>query len=165
MKLTRLLLVSMLGFWTLSASGQWMWTDAQGRKVYSDTAPPSSVPDSAILRRPGQRTAAPTGDPAPASTPRAAPLTPKSPQNTELEKRKKELEAKEAAKLKEQEEKQAKARAENCERAHRSLATLQGGGRIQTTNARGEPEIMGDEMRNAEIKRIQGVVQEDCKSP
>lgn len=166
MKLTPLLLLGLLGCWSASASAQWMWTDAQGRKVFSDTAPPSSVPEGAILRRPGQRTAAPAADPAAtASAAKAAPLAPKPAQNTELEKRKKELEAKEAAKVKEQEDRQAKARAENCERARRSLTTLQGGARIQTTNARGEPEIMGDEMRNTETKRLQGVVQDDCKTP
>ena len=35
------------------ALAQWQWIDNTGRKVFSDTAPPASVPDKNILKRPG----------------------------------------------------------------------------------------------------------------
>lgn len=137
---------------------QWIWVDAQGRKVYSDRAPPTDIPEKQILKSPGTRMVMPVAAPA---APPVAPVA--AGKDSELEKRKKEQEAQETAKRKEAEAKQAAARKDNCARAQRALTALESGQRIQTTNARGEPEIMSDEARNAEIKRVQGIAQNDCK--
>ena len=40
-----------------SAPAQWLWIDAAGNKVFSDTAPAPDVPEKNILKRPGMRSA------------------------------------------------------------------------------------------------------------
>ena len=44
-----------------SAMAQWQWIDADGRKIFSDKAPPSSVPESQILRDGNGRPYTPVG--------------------------------------------------------------------------------------------------------
>ena len=80
-----------------------------------------------------------------------------------LEEKKKQAEAAEAAKKKAEEQKQAQARAENCKRAREAKAGLDSGVRIARTNTKGEREILDDNQRAAEDKRINGIIQSDCK--
>ena len=39
--------------WAGSAMAQWTWLDKDGRKVYSDTAPPAEILEKNIIKRPG----------------------------------------------------------------------------------------------------------------
>ncbi|TNF62372.1 MAG: DUF4124 domain-containing protein, partial [Burkholderiales bacterium] len=39
------------------AHAQWQWVDDAGRKVFSDTPPPATVPERNVLRRPHARPA------------------------------------------------------------------------------------------------------------
>ena len=55
------------------------------------------------------------------------------------------------------------AKAENCERAKKGLSSFQSGVRVSTVNAKGEREIMDDNARAAESKRLQGIIDGDCK--
>jgi len=146
------------------AWGQWQWTDSAGRKVFSDTAPPPSVPDSAILRHPGdprKPTVAPaTGKEA---APAVAPPGAADKKAAELEAKKKAAEEAEKAKAKAEEQKAAQARAENCQRAQRGLASLNTQSRVTTVNAQGERVIMDEPQRNAEKTRLQQVVQQSCR--
>ncbi|MDO9481191.1 MAG: DUF4124 domain-containing protein [Hydrogenophaga sp.] len=154
-----------------SVLAQWQWVDETGRKVFSDTAPPISVPDTSILKRPGLHTntnAAGTNTPA-TGTDAAAPLdtgaAPKlSGRDEQLETRKKQAEEAEQAKKKADEERQAKVRAENCERAKRAKSTLDSGIRIATTNAKGEREILDDAGRATEAKRLQDIIRSECSA-
>ena len=160
----------------LSASAQWQWIDKNGKKVFSDQAPPPDVPDKNILRRSGTpppRTA--TGisspeTPAPEGTEAAAPkardsaAAPKpSGVDKDLEEKTKKAEAEEKAKRAAEEAKIAKAKADNCALARQSKATVDSGMRIAKVNAQGEREIMDDTARAAEQKRIQSVINSDCK--
>src|SRR5450830_1876882 len=43
---------------SLAALAQWQWTDKDGRRVFSDRAPPAEVPEKAILKRPSNQRAA-----------------------------------------------------------------------------------------------------------
>jgi hypothetical protein len=151
---------------------QWGWTDKDGRRIFSDQAPPSDVPDKSVFKHPkNMPAAAPAplvadapGDSAGASAPRAAASGLRiSGKDSELEKKKKETDAEEAKKKKAEESKVAEARAENCQRAKRSLTQLQSGIRITNTNDKGEREFMGDAERAAEVKRLQNVTSVDCK--
>lgn len=151
-----------------SAFAQWQWVDSTGRKVFSDTPPPATIPDKSILKRPGARTPAlPAATPVPGdasgSTTVAAPKV--AARDEQLEARKKQAEDAEKAKKKAEEERVAKARADNCERARRSKATMDSGIRIATTNAKGEREIMDDKMRAAENQRIDEIIRTDCTAP
>lgn len=148
----------------LPSWAQWQWTDATGRKVFSDTAPPAHIPDSAIQRRPGE----------PRKTQASATATPAASEQTatnpagerkaaELEAKKKQAEDAEKAKQKAEEQKAAQAKAENCQRAQRALASLNTESRVTTVNAQGERVIMDETLRNAEKARLQQIVQQSCR--
>src|SRR5438067_13527630 len=71
------------------ALAQWHWIDKDGRKVFSDQAPPPDVPAGKILKRPGGR-AVEAEPQAPAASQAAAAAAPKvSGKDKELEERKK----------------------------------------------------------------------------
>jgi hypothetical protein len=157
----------------LPASAQWGWKDSKGNRVFSDKPPPTEVPDKDVFKRPAAVSTAPvvtpiansTATPAAgaAATPAATDNAPKlAGKDAELEKKKKETEAAEAAKRKQQEEETAKARTDNCARAKQAQATLQSGTRIATTNTKGEREVMDDNARAAETKRLQDIINKDC---
>ena len=156
----------------LAVAAQWQWIDKDGRKVFSDQAPPADVPARNILKRPPQP-AAPAAQPQSADTavatpPGTAPKTPAAPApkvtgtDKELEAKKKAAEAEEAAKRKALEASNARTKAENCERAKRAKAALDSGTRIANTNAKGEREFMTDEARAAETRRINDIVGREC---
>lgn len=168
-------------FTSLSATAQYQWIDANGSRVFSDQPPPASVPAKKILQQPGKVAAttvvsteadvdsAVKTDNASALAAKAKPAAGKEtvgkdkPVDKELEAKKKQADDLEAAKKKAEEEKQTKAKAENCERAKRSKASLDSGVRIGVTNAKGEREVMDDAARMVETKRVQGIIQADCK--
>lgn len=167
--LKKLLLALACGSFALSSLAQWQWVDKDGRKVFSDRPPPADVAPANILKQPGVKptTAAPVSAAAPASsaTPAAAllPFAGKPGKDSQLETRKKQAEAEEAARKKSEEEVVATARAENCERAKKGLVTVQSGVRVAVTNAKGEREFMDDASRAKEAKRLQGIADSDCK--
>lgn len=178
MKLLPTLFFISLSCASLGASAQWQWIDKDGRKVFSDRAPPADIPDKNILKRAGGRvpSAPPATAPeasdgsatgAPGAQAPAAPLVPSTDKNAgvdkDLQAKKKQAAEAEAAKRKEEEEKIAKAKVENCARAKQAKATLDSGVRIARTNAAGEREVMDDAAREAELKRIQGIMAADCK--
>lgn len=152
----------------LAATAQWQWVDQNGRRVFSDKAPPPGVPDKNILRRPGMQSALPAparvaAAPAPAKSADANALR-ISGKDKALEEKKKQLEAAEAEKKKAQQEEIAKAREENCARARQGKATFDSGMRVARIDAKGEREIMDDAQRAAEVKRFEEVIARDCKS-
>ena len=162
---------------SLAASAQWQWTDKDGRKVYSDRAPPADVLEKNILKRPGGRsTAAVTTDAAAnaavtaaavttaASAPQGAASAPRlGGVDKELADKKKKAEEAEVAKRKADEERVLKAKVENCARAKQAKTSFDSGVRIARTNDKGEREVMDDAARAAEVKRIQSVIDADCK--
>jgi hypothetical protein len=142
---------------------QWQWIDKDGRKVFSDKAPPSDVPASKIVKSPGNRPIEP--DPV-TPVPQAAASAPKvTGKDKDLEDKKKQAQAAEDEKKRAKEEEFAKARAENCNQAKRAKATLDSGVRLATVNAKGEREVMDDTQRAAEAKRLDVVISRDCKAP
>lgn len=154
------------------AHSQWKWVDAQGRSVYSDLAPPPDVPEVRILKRPGGTPANPDADasaqtqstgatPATGATPNAA-----QPRGVDaaLEARKKQAALADAARQKAEQEKASKARADNCKRARSAKATLEAGGRLAQINTAGEPVVMDDATRAAEIRHAQSVMDADCNT-
>lgn len=176
MSAVRTLLLCVLSLVLLPAVAQWQWLDASGQRVFSDRGPPADIPEKNILKRPGGMApaspasatatpAAPAASSTAAAAPTAAASSPPRPvgKDTELQKKKAELEAAEAAKVRAEEQKQAAAKADNCERARRSLNALQSGARIAQINNQGEREFMSDDARLAETRRVQGIVATDCQ--
>ena len=150
------------------AQAQWSWKDASGSRVFSDQQPPLNVPEKDILKRPpGSRTpAAQQTSEATASTTATTSTTATAPKisgkDSELDKKKKESDAKEAAAKKAEADKNAAAQKDNCERAKRTKASFDSGTRISTTNAKGEREIMDEKTRGSEVKRLQEIIAKDC---
>ena len=182
MKWNRLFLALGLCLACVGAQAQWQWVDKDGRKVFSDRAPPPEIPAKNILKQPGggARTVAvpaappPAGAQAPsaAASAAAAPSggdgqalgTPRlSGVDKELAEKKKQAEAAALAKVKADEDRAQKARADNCERAKANKALMDSGVRVSHTKASGEREILDDAGRAAELKRIQTVMETNCK--
>ena len=171
MKHIQNLLMAAICLISMAASAQWQWLDKDGRKVFSDRAPPSDVLEKNILKRPGgsvavlPNTAASTGsDAAAAPSPQGGASAPKpSGVDKDLAEKKKKAEEAELAKRKAEEERILKARVENCARAKQGKATFDSGVRVSRTNEKGEREVMDEAARAAEAKRIQAIIDSDCK--
>src|SRR4051812_45621873 len=99
MKAFRLALIALACSAPLLAAAQWQWIDKDGRKVFSDQAPPADGPANRILKQPGVRSA-----PAPAAAdaaveasaavkPAPGPKPKVSGKETELEAKKKQADA------------------------------------------------------------------------
>ena len=179
MKLIQTLLVVALTGLSFAASAQWQWLDKDGRKVFSDRAPPADIQEKNILKRPGNYKApvatstadataqiegaasAPVGGQA-AALP-ASGAKPSGGMDKELEAKKKQTEDAEAAKRKAEDDREAKAKKESCARAKQAKATFDSGIRVSRINAAGENEVMDEGARAQEVKRIQSVVSSDCK--
>ncbi|MEO7105920.1 MAG: DUF4124 domain-containing protein [Rhodoferax sp.] len=177
MKLIQTLLIAALTGLSFAASAQWQWIDKDGHKVFSDRAPPSDIQDKNILKRPGnykppvvpagdaggQTDTATAGAVVPALPVLAASGAKPTGLQKELEAKKKQAQDAEAAKKKAADEQVAKAKIENCTRAKLAKVTFDSGVRVGRTNAAGEREIMDDAARAVEVKRIQGMIDRDCK--
>lgn len=173
----KLVLLATLAAGALPAAAQWQWVDAQGRKVFSDRAPPPDIPAKNILRQPGGSASAgapaATSAPAPsqpaadaAAAPAAAPAVAKDskPAGTDkaLEEQKRKAEAQEAAKAKADKDRQAQQRQDNCTRARQAKATLASGRLLAHTNEQGERGFMDEATRDAELKRADAIIDSDC---
>jgi len=175
MKNSLCLLFLVLGLLPLSANAQWAWTDKDGRKVFSDRAPPAGVPDKSIFKRPGSGTRLIDQDLSTANTadePASKPSEPSRPGasspkasgvDKELAERKKKDEQAQAALRKAEEDRISMVKADNCQRAKQAQKSMDSGVRIGRINSQGEREIMDDAARAAESKRIQSIVDSDCK--
>jgi len=169
MKHSACCLLLVLGSASTLATAQWQWQDKDGRMVFSDRAPPATVPDKAIVKRPGATQLAPVvrADDAAGSGAAALPVATSSAAKTagtdkDLLAKKKKADAEAAAKLKAEEQRIVAAKAENCQRGKSFKAGLESGERLSRVNAQGEREILDDAARAAELKRAQAVIDSDC---
>lgn len=164
MKAFRPALVALVFCAPLLASGQWLWVDKEGKKVYSDRPPPSDIAPDRILKQPGAR--GKSVDTVPAAAAAAAPaglqVQPPGGKDKSLEEKRKQAAAAEADKRKAEEAKVAAVKADNCSRAKTSKASFDSGMRIAQTNAKGEREILDDNQRAVEVKRLEAVIARDC---
>jgi hypothetical protein len=172
MKKLQILVTVALALGNVAAMAQWQWIDKDGRKVFSDRAPPAEVLDKNILGRPMGRlqssTAAETdpntNDTAQNKTPTAAIAAPLGAGvDKDLEAKKKQASDALAAKKKDEEQRLTKARIENCARAKQAKTGYESGIRIARTNEAGERVILDDAARAEEIKRIESVIASDCR--
>lgn len=167
MKFKSAVMMGVLSAVSLVAAAQWQWVDTDGRKVYSDRAPPPGTPEKNILKQPGGRPAAvlpaATAASSPASSAAAASALRPPAKDKELEEKKKQAEQSEAARKKAEEEKYTKAKTEHCNRARQAKASFDSGIRMTRINDKGEHEILDEAARASEAKRIQDVIQSDCR--
>ena len=156
-----LLTISVLTLVAAPALGQWMWKDDQGKVVASDQPPPTSIPQSRIIKEPRAR---PAAAPAPAvdkDAPKADGA--KSAADRELDAKQHQKEAAEAAKKADDDAVKAKAMQENCTAVRGNLAALQAGGRAARFNEKGERVYIDDSQRAGEIQKSQGQIAQYCK--
>ncbi|MCC2633526.1 MAG: hypothetical protein K0S48_1412 [Ramlibacter sp.] len=167
MKAFRPALVALVFCAPLLASGQWLWVDKEGKKVYSDRPPPSDIAADRILKQPGARGKSVDTAPAAATTTATAPagvqVQPQGGKDKALEEKRKLAASAEAEKRKAEEAKVAAIQADNCSRAKTAKAGFDAGYRIAQTNAKGEREILDDNQRAVEVKRLQEVIARDCR--
>ena len=62
-----------------------------------------------------------------------------------------------------EETKTAAARADNCSRAKLAKGTYESGKLLRHTNAKGEQVFMDEAARAEEMRRIQSVIESDCR--
>ncbi len=171
-----LLLIAVVALAGGVAHAQWQWTDKDGRKVFSDRAPPPDVPAKNILRQPGMNTrgidaaaniapmkAASAPNPTNGDSPPNSETLKLSGVDKELADKKKLADAAVVAKAKADEEQTAKARADNCQRARNNKVVMDSGVRVSQTTAQGERAVMDDAARAAEFKRIQTAIDVNCR--
>lgn len=154
-----------------SAHAQWQWLDKSGRKVFSDQAPSPDVPERNILKRPGKATAA-SAPVASAAAPGIAASATASPQapalvltqdDKALQAGKAKAQAEAQAKVKAEEQAKAQVKTSNCNEARKNQAVMDSGVRVSITNTKGEREILDDAARAAQQKKIQTVIEQNCK--
>ncbi|TAN12816.1 MAG: DUF4124 domain-containing protein [Burkholderiaceae bacterium] len=169
MKSSRLILAAAALCASTVVLAQYHWIDNEGHPVFSDQAPPASIPEKSIISGPGVQKSGSIASSVPAnpSTPQnrvgAAPV--KAPTGTDaaLQERVDQAKQAEEAKKKQQEAKVAAARADNCKRAQNAKATLNSGMRMARLNDKGERIILDDSQRAAELKRTDAIIASDCK--
>ncbi len=157
-----------------SAFAQYVWLNDKGVKQYSDMPPPTSVPDSRIVKAPGvaARTPslAPLGDPVvggiegeavgnPAVSKMKIPMTTVE-KNMDFQKRK--IEQAEKDKKAAEEKQMAADKSKNCERARDYQKALDSGQRIARTDKNGERAYLNDMQRAQEAKDTRKILG-DCK--
>ena len=153
------------------ASAQYVWLNEKGVKQYSDLPPPSSVPDSRILKYPGRSIASPPESMSDAAQEAAADGTGKVPEkakqamtiaekNAEFQKRK--MEQAEKDKKTAEQQQQAAEKAKNCERAQAYQRTLESGERLARADKNGERYYLSDQQRSQEIQENKRVL-DACK--
>lgn len=163
-----------------TASAQWQWLDDSGRKVYSDTPPPTNIPQNRILKAPKSATpanSAPAAAAQDAATPEDGATTGEDAElkakvdaanQAEQQARAKEIE--EAQKKNEEIERKnaeiarsnEQTRQSNCNRAKQRLAQLAPGQRVAHVDAQGNRGYMNDATREAERQQVQREINENC---
>ncbi|HEY8023485.1 MAG TPA: DUF4124 domain-containing protein [Burkholderiaceae bacterium] len=144
------------------ALAQFVWIDEHGVKQFSDTAPPSNIPQNHILKQPHRDAARPTE--APAADAAAGSDAAKAPpsvaeKNADFNKRKTEQAEKD--KKTAEDAKRKETDAANCARTKQYLDELNTGERIRTTGSDGQPAFMDDDKRAKEVQRAQQALA-DC---
>lgn len=121
------------------------WKDKDGRTRYSDIPPPSNIKNEPMLgNKIPKVTAQPAAVDAPVSKAAATPSEGAAVSKDEAAaKRAKDADAQK--KMDETKQAELKFRQESCAAAKRDFAMFNNGGRIVTTDAKGERQYLGDE--------------------
>lgn len=164
-----------------TALSQWQWRDEAGRRVFSDTPPPPSVPNRNIIAAPGRMAGAyvPTEAEARADESKGGtnvearadgnagkPGT-ATRQQTTLEAQKEGFEKRRAARLKQEADEAAKEaklaqRTARCQELSNYATGLSQGQRIATIGPDGARQVLDDAERAAALARINATMAQEC---
>ncbi len=131
------------------------WTTADGKRACGD-APPAGAKVTTVKIPPGPADAAPS---AASKDAKKGPLTSAE---KEQDYRKRQAEEQKAAAKADQQKQEADAKKENCERSQEALRALEGGQRIQRTDAKGERYFLEDAQREQETAKARTQAQQAC---
>lgn len=151
-----LTILSMLAAATAAQAGVTKWVDAEGRVHYSDQPPPSAAKSQKNL----DIKTSPASAQAPVTEGKTGE---KSLAEKELEFRKRQVQAEEAAAKQAKAREEAKRKQENCIQARNQLQALQEGQRIVKYNEKGERVFLEDSARPQAIEEAQRTVDSWCK--
>lgn len=164
MNMTRILAVGITSMvCAFAAMAQtYQWKNSQGQTVISDTPPPGNAKAIRAMgaNQPLQRGETDSGKSAEGSE-KASSL--KTTAEKDLDFKKRQQEAKDKAEKDAKELATAKEKQENCERARRNLAALEGDRPMATLDDKGERQIMDKAQREQEMERARRFVMESCK--
>jgi len=160
MKAARIALLALACTLPLVASAQWVYLDKDGRKVFSDKAPPPEIATERILKAP-KGVALPAAPTLPEAAP-AGDLPRTTGKDKALEDRKKQLAAADAEKKRMEDSNYASAKADNCTRAKQAKANYASGQRISRIDGKGERSYLDDNERAAEVRKLEEVIARDC---
>ena len=150
MKLPLSALILSLAVALPAAAGQlYKWTDANGRVQYSDT-PPTDRKAETVKGRIGSTSSGGSAAPQPTVT------------EQEQAFRKRQSEKAEADQKAAQEAAQKQEHEAACNRARGYLRTLEDGGRIAETNAKGEREFYDNAKIKSEKERVRADIEKNC---
>jgi len=150
-----LITFSLLALAATAHAGITKWVDADGKVQYSDQPPPPTVKSQKTLDIKNSPTLPKT-----ASDNKGGE---KSMAEKELEFRKRQVKAEEAAAKEAKDQEEAKRMKANCEQARRQLQALQEGQRITRYNEKGERVFMEDSDRPQAINEAKQAVDSWCK--
>lgn len=145
---------------TSLALAQYQWIDTNGRRVFSDQAPPPDVPADKLLS-PARLVNIP--DPGPdigTSSPRDPSEARADPVATTTVATEANRKAADQAQLAQAE----RVRAINCQRARDYKRTLDSGMRIARLDEHGERVILDDAARDAELQRTENIMADNCSA-
>jgi hypothetical protein len=131
------------------------WTTADGKRACGD-APPAGAKVTTVKVSLGP------ADAAPGAAAKDAKKGPMTAAEKEQDYRKRQVEARKAAAKAEQQKQDEDAKKENCERSQEALRALEGGQRIQRTDAKGERYFIDDAQREQETAKARTQVQQSC---
>ncbi len=162
--------VALLGVGLLLAAdvlAQWAWKDDNGRLVFSDRPPPSTVKAEQIVRQPGGGSSQPALRsseelPRDAAKSDASKAGPRTLAEREMEYRKRQTERAEAEKKSAEQQQLAQRRQQECDRSRGYLRALEDGVRITRTDGQGNREFLDDNQRSAEMARVREMIARDC---
>lgn len=155
---TTLLLTLLAGLAPTAAQAQvYSWKDAQGRIHYSDlpSADPNAQPVNSVKAR------RPVDEPSTSSAPAASGAA-KTWKEQDLDFRQRKAASSENAAKQQEAEAQKQAQQSRCDSMRRELATIQSGGRIGRSNAKGEIEVYDDAQRKSEGAALQQRINKEC---
>lgn len=151
-----ILFASSLCLFSQAATAQaYQWKDETGRTIISNEPPPTNTPNV-------RRVEDPSAGSAVVENVDGTQKTQKSLADQDLEFRKRQLERDEAAQKEAKDAETQKSLADNCTRAKQYLESLKSGERIGRRNEKGETEVITDEYRAQEIKRVEADYNKNC---
>jgi hypothetical protein len=135
------------------------WTDASGKRTCGDTPPPGAKVTTLKGPASGPGPAPEAKDSKNGKDAKKGPLTPAE---QEQEYRKRRAEAEKAGAQADKDKQAADAKKENCERAKEYLSSLEAGGRIPRTDAKGERYYLDEKQVEQEKAKARQVAQQSC---